>query len=61
LADSVGVPPYVVFPDRTLGELARRKPRTLEAMAGIFGVGERKLARYGEDFLAVIRASAGDD
>ncbi len=64
LADSIGVPPYVVFSDRTLGELARRKPRNLEAMADIFGVGERKLARYGEDFLAVIRAwrsARGDD
>lgn len=48
------VPPYVVFHDATLREMASAKPNSLSAMSQISGVGERKLATYGEDFLAVI-------
>ena len=54
LARAAGVPAYVVFPDRTLIEMAAAKPRTQEALAGLHGVGEAKLARYGAAFLAVI-------
>jgi ATP-dependent DNA helicase RecQ len=61
LADAVGVPPYVVFSDRTLREIATARPRSLEALGELFGVGERKLARYGEDFLGVVRAWRGDE
>jgi len=49
------VPPYVIFPDRTLIELAARKPSSLGALAGVSGVGESKLARYGEAVLEVLR------
>ncbi|NUQ20741.1 MAG: RecQ family ATP-dependent DNA helicase [Gemmatimonadaceae bacterium] len=49
------VPPYVVFPDRTLAELAVRRPRTTHAMAEVRGVGPMKLEKYGERFLAVLR------
>ncbi|HEX8848381.1 MAG TPA: RecQ family ATP-dependent DNA helicase [Gemmatimonadaceae bacterium] len=49
------VPPYVVFPDRTLAELAVRRPRTTHAMAEVRGVGPTKLEKYGERFLAVLR------
>ncbi|HEX2780018.1 MAG TPA: HRDC domain-containing protein, partial [Gemmatimonadaceae bacterium] len=49
------VPPYVVFPDRTLAELAVRRPRTEHAMAEVRGVGPAKLEKYGERFLAVLR------
>ena len=49
------VPPYVVFPDRTLAELAVRRPRTTHAMAEVKGVGPMKLEKYGERFLAVLR------
>ena len=42
----------MVFPDRTLLELARQRPRTRAEMARIHGVGEAKLARYAEPFLA---------
>ncbi len=55
LAKSLGVAAYVVFPDKTLLDMARRKPRDLTEMAAVHGVGETKLRQYGEDFLAVIR------
>jgi ATP-dependent DNA helicase RecQ len=51
------MPAYIVFTDSTLAEMARRRPRSLAALAGIRGVGEAKLARYGERFLEVIRAT----
>jgi ATP-dependent DNA helicase RecQ len=51
------VPAYVVFPDRTLAEMARRRPRTSAALAGIRGVGPTKLERYGERFLAAVRSA----
>ncbi|MBK1691665.1 DNA helicase RecQ [Ectothiorhodospira mobilis] len=54
LAEAQGVPPYVVFHDVTLMEMARRRPSTLADLAEIPGVGERKLETFGGDFLAVI-------
>jgi ATP-dependent DNA helicase RecQ len=58
LAEAQGVPAYVVFPDRTLIEMAERRPQTLDAMAAISGVGAKKLASYGAAFLAVIAETA---
>jgi ATP-dependent DNA helicase RecQ len=58
LAEAQNVPAYVVFPDRTLIEMAERKPRTLDQMAGINGVGARKLESYGAAFLEVITGAA---
>jgi ATP-dependent DNA helicase RecQ len=58
IAKSQGVPPYVVFHDATLAAMVERRPQTLDELAQISGVGERKLAAYGEDFIAVIRADA---
>jgi len=49
-----GVPPYVVFHDRTLLELASRRPGNLTDLASIGGVGAAKLERYGEAVLAVL-------
>jgi ATP-dependent DNA helicase RecQ len=49
-----GVPPYVVFHDRTLGEIAERAPATLAELAEIGGVGPTKLDRYGEEVLEVV-------
>ena len=60
LAKKQGVPPYVVFHDATLAEMVERRPRTLNDLAHISGVGERKLAAYGEDFIGVIRGHAGE-
>ena len=59
LARAQGVPPYVVFHDRTLLEIAAQRPATLEALGGIIGVGQAKLARYGADVLSVLRARSG--
>src|SRR5690606_19568876 len=58
LADAGGVPAYVVFPDRTLIEMATRRPTTLDEMRGITGVGAVKLERFGADFLKVIIGEA---
>ncbi len=51
------VPAYVVFPDRTLAEIAVRRPADASAMGKIRGVGPVKLERYGERFLDVVRSS----
>jgi ATP-dependent DNA helicase RecQ len=58
LATEQNVPPYVIFHDATLEEIARRKPRDLDAFLAIPGIGERKLARYGDEFLAVLERFA---
>lgn len=54
LAEAAGVPAYVVFPDKTLIEMAERRPSSLDAMARISGVGAKKLERYGPAFLEVV-------
>jgi ATP-dependent DNA helicase RecQ len=56
LADEQAVPPYVIFSDATLRELAERKPSTLSAFRAIGGVGDVKLERYGRIFLDAIAA-----
>jgi ATP-dependent DNA helicase RecQ len=58
LAEAAGVPAYVIFPDRTLIEMAERRPANLDQMAGINGVGAKKLESYGLAFLAVINGAA---
>jgi hypothetical protein len=59
-AQRIGVPPYVIFGDRTLKEMAARLPQTDEDFLRIGGVGEEKLAQYGEVFMAVTRRSASE-
>jgi ATP-dependent DNA helicase RecQ len=54
LAREQGVPPYVIFHDTTLRALATVKPRNLDDMGLLPGVGSSKLGRYGKAFLAVI-------
>ena len=54
IAIRIGKPPYVVFNDETLRELARVRPAGLEAFGRIRGVGQRKLRDYGREFLAAI-------
>jgi len=56
LAREQGVPPYVIFHDRTLQALALEQPRDLDAFGAISGVGERKREKYGPAFLAVLEA-----
>jgi ATP-dependent DNA helicase RecQ len=55
LADTAGVPPFVIFSDRTLAAMATYFPQTLEDMLDLHGIGQTKLERYGELFLAIIR------
>ncbi|WP_028116554.1 DNA helicase RecQ [Ferrimonas senticii] len=55
LADEAGKPPYVVFSDATLAEMAAEMPTRDFELLGISGVGETKLERYGEPFLNLIR------
>ncbi|WP_286234098.1 DNA helicase RecQ [Thalassotalea sediminis] len=56
IADSEDIPPYIVFNDATLSELARFKPKSSAEMLNISGIGQTKLARYGEPFLSLIKA-----
>lgn len=58
LAEAAGVPAYVIFPDRTLIEMAQRRPTSPDDMMGISGVGAKKLESYGAAFLAVITGAA---
>ena len=55
LADSQGLPPYVIFHDATLREMVARRPRNLGQFADIRGVGEGKLLRYGQQFIDALR------
>ncbi len=55
LADEQNVPPFVVFGDRTLQEMAYYFPQSTDSMSRIFGVGETKLEQYGDVFLRLIR------
>ena len=57
IADSLDVPPYVIFHDATLRQMAEFRPRTEAELLGINGVGEAKLERYGRAFLEVIAAA----
>ena len=60
LAKAAGVPPYVVFHDTTLREMALLKPTTLAQLAQLPGIGEKKLERYGARFLEVLRSAESD-
>jgi ATP-dependent DNA helicase RecQ len=55
LAQEAQVPPYVIFHDSVLREMATMRPGSRDALGRISGVGERKLAAYGDAFLQVIR------
>ncbi|MBN9494889.1 ATP-dependent DNA helicase RecQ, partial [bacterium] len=58
MADDAGVPPYVIFSDATLREMARRLPRNRTEMFRVTGVGQVKFERYGEAFLGITRKYA---
>lgn len=57
-AEAAKVPAYVIFNDRTLIEMAQNRPQSLDEMAGVSGVGAKKLERYGAAFLEVIVGEA---
>ena len=55
MADEAGVPPYVIFPDRTLIEMSAYYPQSTESLLNISGVGQVKLRQYGDMFVGVIK------
>jgi ATP-dependent DNA helicase RecQ len=55
LAEAQNVPPYVIFHDATLRAMLELRPRNAEELRAVSGVGDSKLERYGEAFLAVLR------
>jgi ATP-dependent DNA helicase RecQ len=59
IAKEAGVPPYVVFHDSTLREMAALRPTDADGLSRVSGVGAAKLERYGERFLEVLRGYAG--
>ncbi len=59
LAEEQGIPPYTVFHDATLKHMLELRPSTLEEMTAVSGVGERKLAKYGEGFLRILQNHTG--
>ena len=59
LADEHDLPPYIIFSDASLRDMAARKPRTLEEFSAVSGVGERKLAMYGPLFVDEVLAHMG--
>ena len=60
IARQLGLPPYVVFHDKTLKEMVILKPQSRAAMLQVTGVGEQKLERYGERFIDAIKKNAGN-
>ena len=60
LAEEQGVPPYVIFHDRTLQEMCVALPRSLAQFGRLTGVGERKLDKYGDAFIQVVERHLGD-
>ncbi|MGJ8597168.1 DNA helicase RecQ [Sulfitobacter sp.] len=58
LAEAAKVPAYIIFTDRTLIEMAETRPTNLDQMAGISGIGAKKLESYGASFLEVINGEA---
>ena len=61
IAESANLPPYVIFHDKTLKEMASQIPRSMEQMLRIPGVSENKYDKYGQEFLEVIVKFAGQD
>ncbi len=58
LAEAAKVPAYIIFTDRTLIEMAETRPSNLDQMAGVSGIGAKKLDSYGAAFLEVINGEA---
>jgi ATP-dependent DNA helicase RecQ len=58
IADSEDIAPFIVFNDATLTELARVQPKTSREMLNVSGIGDVKLARYGQPFMALIKEHA---
>ena len=61
IARARGVPPYVIFHDTTLRDMVQRRPKTLEDLHEVYGVGARKAADFGDAFLDAIRTHRRPD
>jgi ATP-dependent DNA helicase RecQ len=59
LARARGVPPYVIFHDATLRELARVRPQSLQDLAGVYGMGVRKIEAFGAAVLEAVAQPQG--
>lgn len=55
IASTHGVPPYIIFSDKTLREICRNLPKTLQEMRRINGIGDQKLEQYGKSFISAVR------
>ena len=55
MARKRNIPPFIIFSDASLKEMAQKKPKTEEEMLEVKGVGDKKLIQYGDIFLAEIR------
>ncbi len=55
IATQKGIPPYIVFSDKTLKDLSNKQPQNKEEMLAVHGIGEVKFERYGEEFLGVLQ------
>ena len=56
-AATQAVPPYIIFSDRTLAEIARKRPQSLAALSNVSGVGEAKLEHYGAAVIDIVRGA----
>ena len=54
------VKPYIVFSDSVLIEIANTKPKTLEELGSINGIGNKKIDKYGSDVLSIVKNSRSD-
>jgi ATP-dependent DNA helicase RecQ len=54
IAKTEGIPPYIIFHDKTLAEIVSLLPQTLDELSGIYGVGQKKLENHGRQFLDVV-------
>ena len=61
LARERSVPPYVIFHDTTLRDMVQRRPKTLEDLHDVYGVGVKKAADFGDAFLDAIRTYGRPD
>ncbi|MCA9897654.1 MAG: DNA helicase RecQ [Anaerolineales bacterium] len=61
LADAAGVPPYVIFSDRTLVEMAMYFPQSRASFGSLYGVGEAKLNNFADEFLPVVQAYCAEN
>jgi len=60
VARSRGMPAYVVLHDTTIDGIATSRPRTLEQLRGIPGIGDKKLEHYGDELIALVQASRAE-